>query len=121
VFVTKNGHFLEKEFLAKEISGRTVQLDEITESPEVERTNKMESVPKIVHTTEPEVTTPDVETPVKSVTESCRSGRVIEPLEWFHNEIFIFVEDVPAHYNEARAAPSSKEWHKAMQSEMDSM
>ena len=32
MFVAKNGHFLEKEFLAKEVSGRTVQLDEISES-----------------------------------------------------------------------------------------
>ena len=32
VFVAKNGVFLEKEFLAKEVSGRTVQLDEISES-----------------------------------------------------------------------------------------
>ena len=39
VFAVKNGHFLDKEFLAKEVSGRTVQLDKITESPEVERTN----------------------------------------------------------------------------------
>ena len=30
VFVAKNGHFLEKEFLAKEVSGRIVQHDEIT-------------------------------------------------------------------------------------------
>jgi hypothetical protein len=32
VFVAKNRVFLEKEFLAKELSGRTVQLDEISES-----------------------------------------------------------------------------------------
>ena len=38
-----------------------------------------------------------------------------------YNEIFILEEDKPAHYKEAMAAPSSKEWHKAMQSEMESM
>ena len=32
MFVAKHGVFLEKEFLAKEVSGRTVQLDEIIES-----------------------------------------------------------------------------------------
>ena len=32
VFVAKHGVFLEKEFLVKEVSGRTVQLDEIIES-----------------------------------------------------------------------------------------
>ena len=37
VFVAKNGVFLEKEFLAKEVSGRIVQLDEIIESPVMEQ------------------------------------------------------------------------------------
>jgi hypothetical protein len=31
VFVAKNGSFLEKEFLSKEVSGRKVELDEVTE------------------------------------------------------------------------------------------
>ena len=30
VFVAKNGSFLEKEFLSKEVSGRKVELDEVT-------------------------------------------------------------------------------------------
>jgi hypothetical protein len=55
----------------------------------VDRTVETEFVPEDVHTTEPEVATPTVETPVKTVTEPRRSGRVIEPPEWFHNEIFI--------------------------------
>ena len=29
-FVAKNGFFLEKEFLSKEVSGRKVELDEVT-------------------------------------------------------------------------------------------
>jgi len=32
VFVAKNGVFLEKVFLVKEVSGRTVQFDKIRES-----------------------------------------------------------------------------------------
>src|SRR4051812_28795851 len=32
VFVAKSGVFLEKEFLAKEVSGRTIQLNDINES-----------------------------------------------------------------------------------------
>jgi hypothetical protein len=32
VFVAKSGVFLKKEFLAKEVSGRTIQFDEISES-----------------------------------------------------------------------------------------
>ena len=30
-FVAKTGHFLEKEFLAKELSGRKIDLDEVTD------------------------------------------------------------------------------------------
>ena len=97
MFVSKNGHFLEKEFLAKEVSGRIVQLDETTESPEVNRTNKMEFVPEVVCRTKPDVTIVSVETLVKTITEPHRSGKVIKPPEWFHNEIFILEEDEPTH------------------------
>ena len=35
IFVAKNGSFLEKEFLSKEVSGRKVELDDvIVPSPE---------------------------------------------------------------------------------------
>ena len=30
IFVAKNGSFLEKEFLSKEVCGRKVELDEVT-------------------------------------------------------------------------------------------
>ena len=30
IFVAKNGSFLEKEFLSKEVSGRKVELDDVT-------------------------------------------------------------------------------------------
>ena len=30
IFVAKNGSFLEKDFLSKEVSGRKVKLDEVT-------------------------------------------------------------------------------------------
>ena len=30
IFVATNGYFLEKEFLSKEVSGRKVELDEVT-------------------------------------------------------------------------------------------
>ena len=33
MFVARNGVFLEKEFLTKETSGRTVHLDEIQDEP----------------------------------------------------------------------------------------
>ena len=44
-FVAKNGSFLEKEFLSKEVSGRKVELDEvIVPSPELESCSSQKSV-----------------------------------------------------------------------------
>ena len=43
LFVTKNGSFLEKEFLSKELSGRKIELDEVVEpllQPESDATQK---------------------------------------------------------------------------------
>ena len=122
MFVTKNGVFLEKKFLAKEVSGRTVQLDEISESSAtVDRAKEPEVIPQIIPTTEPEVDASNAETSDKYVTELHRSGRAIEPPKWFHNKIFILEDDEPVHYKEAMAGPISREWHKAMKSKMESM
>ena len=45
-FVAKNGSFLEKEFLSKEVSGRKVELDEVTiPAPLLERSSSQKSVP----------------------------------------------------------------------------
>ena len=47
-FVAKNGSFLEKEFLSKEVSGRKVELDEvIVLSPLLESSSSQKSVPVI--------------------------------------------------------------------------
>ena len=44
-FVAKNGSFLEKEFLSKEVSGRKVELDEVTvPAPLLERRSSQRSV-----------------------------------------------------------------------------
>ena len=46
VFVAKNGSFLEKEFLSKEVGGRKVELDEvIVPSPLLESSSSQKSVP----------------------------------------------------------------------------
>ena len=43
-FVSKNGSFLEKEFLSKEVSGRKVELDKvIVPSPELESSSEISS------------------------------------------------------------------------------
>ena len=45
-FVAKNGTFLEKEFLSKEVSGRKVKLDEvIVHSLELESSSSQKVVP----------------------------------------------------------------------------
>jgi hypothetical protein len=84
VFVAKAGHFLEKEFLAKVVSGRTVQVDEISESlATIDRAKEPEVILQIIPTTELGVVASDAETSDKFVIEPCRSGRAIEPPEWF--------------------------------------
>ncbi|KAK1697271.1 hypothetical protein QYE76_013968 [Lolium multiflorum] len=45
IFVAKNGTFLEKEFLTKEVTGRKVELDEIDESSLVDQSS---AVPEVV-------------------------------------------------------------------------
>ena len=46
IFVAKNGSFLEKEFLSKEVSGRKVELDEVTvPAPLLEISSSQKSVP----------------------------------------------------------------------------
>ena len=45
IFVAKNGSFLEKEFLSKEVSGRKVELDEVTvPAPLLESRSSLKSV-----------------------------------------------------------------------------
>ena len=46
IFVAENGSFLEKEFLSKEVSGRKVELDEVTVSaPLLESSSSQKPVP----------------------------------------------------------------------------
>ena len=47
-FVAKNGSFLEKEFLSKEVSGRKVEIDEVTvPAPKLGSSSSQKSVPVI--------------------------------------------------------------------------
>ena len=46
IFVAENGSFLKKEFLSKEVSGRKVELDEVTvPAPLLESSSSHKSVP----------------------------------------------------------------------------
>ena len=76
-FIDKNGSFLEKEFLSKEVSGRKVELDEvIVPSPLLEISSSQKSVPVIPTPISEEVNDDDHETSDQVVTEPRRSTSV---------------------------------------------
>ena len=58
IFVAKNGSFLEKEFLSKEVSGRKVELDEVLPL-EAESSAAQENVPVVPTPTREEVNDDD--------------------------------------------------------------
>ena len=63
IFVAKNGSFLEKEFLSKEVSGRKVELDEVTvPAPLLEISSSQKSVPVTTTPISEEVNDDDHET-----------------------------------------------------------
>ena len=76
VFVAKNGIFLEKEFLAKEVSRRTVKLDEISGSSVTgQRVEVPEVVPEVIPSSEPEAPANVARTPIRTVAEPRMSTR----------------------------------------------
>ena len=63
IFVAKNGSFLEKEFLSKEVSGRKVDLDEvIVPSLKLESISSQKTVPVMPTPTREEANDNDHET-----------------------------------------------------------
>ena len=63
IFVAKNGSFLEKEFLSKEVSGRKVELDEvIVPSLELESSASQKTVLVMPTPTREEANDNDLET-----------------------------------------------------------
>ena len=63
IFVPKNGSFLEKMFLSKEVSGRYVELDEvIVPSLELESSTSKKSIPVMPTPTREEANDNDHET-----------------------------------------------------------
>ena len=63
IFVAKNGSFLEKEFLLKEVSGSKVKLDEVTvPAPLLESSSSLKSVPVMPTSISEEVNDDDHET-----------------------------------------------------------
>ena len=76
IFVAKNGTFLEKEFLLKEMSGRKLELDEvIVPSLELESSTSEKSVPVMPTPTREEANDDDHETSDQVTTGLRRSNR----------------------------------------------
>ena len=125
IFVAKNGSFLEKKFLLKEVSGRKVELDEvIVPSPELESSSSQKSVPVIPTPISEEANDDDHETSDQVTTEPRRSTRVRSAPEWYGNpvlEVMLLDHDEPTNYEEAMVSPDSAKWLEAMKSEMGSM
>ena len=88
IFVAKNGTFLEKEFLSKEVSGRKVELDKvIVPSPLLENNSSQKSVPVTTTPISEEANDDDHETSNQVTTEPRRSSRVCAAPEWYGNPI----------------------------------
>src|SRR3954465_15141385 len=125
IFIAKNGSFLEKEFLSKEVSGRKVELDEvIVPSPLLESSSSLKLVPVIPTPVSEEANDDDHETSDQVTTEPRRSTRVRSAPEWYGNpvmEVMLLDHDEPTNYEEVMMSPDSTKWLEAMKSEMGSM
>ena len=111
IFVAKNGSFLEKKFLSKEVSGRKVELDEvIVPSTLLESSSSQKSVPVMPTRISDEVTDDDHETSDQVSTKPRRSTRVRSAPEWYGNpvlEVMLLDHDEPTNYEVAMMSPNS--------------
>jgi hypothetical protein len=125
VFVAKNGSFLEKEFLSKEVSGRKVELDEVIEASLVlESSAAPEVVPAPPAPIGEEANDEDHETSNDATTELRRSTRSCAIPEWYGNPVLTVMlldNNEPANYEEAMMSPDSEKWREAMKFELGSM
>ena len=125
IFVAKNRSFLEKEFLLKEVSGRKVELDEVTvPAPLLESSTLQKPVSVTPTPIEEENNDDDQGTSDQVATELRRSTRTRSAPEWYGNpvlEIMLLDHDEPTNYEEAIVSPDSAKWLEAMKSEMGSM
>ena len=88
IFVAKNGSFLEKEFLSREVSGRKVELDEVTvPAALLESSSSQKSVPVIPTPIREEANDNDHETSDQVTTKPRRSTRVRSAPEWYGNPV----------------------------------
>ena len=88
IFIAKNGSFIEKEFLSKEVRGRKVELDEvIVPAPKLESISSLKSVQVMLTPISEEVNDDDHEVSDQVTTEPRRSTRVRSAPEWYSNPV----------------------------------
>ena len=88
--VAKNGSFLKKEFLTKEVSGRKVELDELNvPSLKLESGTSEKNVPVMPTPTREEANDDDHETSDQVTTGPRRSNRARSALEWSESGLII--------------------------------
>ena len=125
IFLAKSGSLLEKEFLSKEVSGRKVELDEVTvPAPLLESSSSQKPVSATPTPISEEVNDDDHGTSDQVISEPRRSTRVRSAPEWYGNpilEVMLLDHDEPTNYEEAMMSPDSAKWLEAMKSEMGSM
>ncbi|KAK1642030.1 hypothetical protein QYE76_059835 [Lolium multiflorum] len=125
IFVAKNGSFLEKEFLSKDVTERKVELDEVIEpSLGLESSATPEDVLVPPAPIREEANDNDHETSNEVTTEPRRSTRVRATPDWYDpalNVILVDNNNDPETYEEAMMSPDSNKWQEAMKSEMGSM
>ena len=122
MFVAKTGVFLEKEFLAKGLSGRTIELDEVIRTEQDEQSSAAPEVVSEVATAPEAPAPPSVEVPViEPSIEPRRSGRIRNQIQRFEDEVLLLDNDEPTTYKEAMMGPDSVKWLNAMKSEIESM
>ncbi|KAK1695566.1 hypothetical protein QYE76_012263 [Lolium multiflorum] len=126
IFVAKNGSFLEKEFLTKEVTGRKVELDEVDEPSLIDQSSAVpEDVPVQPAPIGEEANDDDHEASNEEATEPRRSTRERTTPDWYDPCLNVMIVDNndedPATYEEAMMSPDSNKWQEAMKSEMGSM
>ena len=125
MFVAKNGSFLEKEFLSKELSGRKVELDEVIEpSLQLDGSKTQQDVSAVPTPIEEEVCDDDHKVSDQVTTEPRRLTRISTSPKRRGDpvlEIMLLDDDEPTNYEEAMVGPASKNLLAVMKPEKGSM
>ena len=105
----------------KEVSGRKVELDEVTvPAPLLESSSSQKPVPMTTTPNSEEANDIDHETLDQVTTEPHRSTRARSAREWYGNpilEVMLLDHDEPTNYEEAMMSPDSAKWIEAMKSD----